>query len=838
LAGVLGLTAGTGAFHGGEEPQPPPAAAPAEPATAARPEPHADAEGFPLPAEALARVGSVRLRHGRTARRLEYSPDGRLLVSSGLFGRSRLWEASTGKLVREISVPAGRDMQDGFFSADGKTVLLLDGETCRWFDVRTGKEVRHFDVKFPKADHAAYFAPGGELLAVLDKRPGKDLVVYDLASGTERFRKAADRAWYWPLDFSPDGKTLAVAEWEGKAPWAPFRVRLLDAKDGRDLGGFDAGHSFADLRFSPDGKTLLANDRKKTVFLWDVPGGKPSRRFEVGVNSLLTADFTADGKSVVVGSQDLDTLQIDAATGKEVRRFRTGIGAYSVAFTPDGKTMAAARSDGAISQWDLASGRRLAPSADVGGRPLRFSADGKLVWVAGEDLTGVDWQTGREVRRVRLPREGAVAALALSADGARIAGANTARKLTVWDGASGEELRALADTNSRWNMRAFSPDNKTLYACEPGEPIRAWNLNTGNELPEFRTGFTLAFALVPSPDGRWLAAADHPNVAGGSRPEVLLWDLPAGREPRQLLPRPEAGRVTSLAFSPDGSRLAAVAEKRRPDGGWGGSVIFWDVRTGEEKFSLTGLANGLTVVRFSPDGRLLAAGGHEGTVGLWEVATGQLRHRFIGHENSVYQLFFSPDGKLLASHSADAATLVWDIEARQGKRPPPGPLSGEEEAALWNALNDADAPAAFAAVRRLLARPGPAVELLRQHLPPAPAVGDKTVRDLLRDLDADDFAVREKAATDLAAVADRAEPALRKALAEKVSVETRRQIEHALEMVVPAASERRRELRAVEVLERLGTAEARELLASLAGGAKESFLTREARAAVGRLKGR
>jgi hypothetical protein len=130
------------------------------------------------------------------------------------------------------------------------------------------------------------------------------------------------------------------------------------------------------------------------------------------------------------------------------------------------------------------------------------------------------------------------------------------------------------------------------------------------------------------------------------------------------------------------------------------------------------------------------------------------------------------------------------------------------------------------------------VELLRQRLRPAPAVDEKAVRGLLRELEADDFAARKKAAAELEAVADRAEPVLRKVLAENPSAETKRQIEHVLELARPSAPQRRREARAVEVLERLGTPEARELLAALAGGDKESFLTREARAAVGRLRGR
>ena len=138
-------------------------------------------------------------------------------------------------------------------------------------------------------------------------------------------------------------------------------------------------------------------------------------------------------------------------------------------------------------------------------------------------------------------------------------------------------------------------------------------------------------------------------------------------------------------------------------------------------------------------------------------------------------------------------------------------------------------------MRQLLAWPGPAVALLRQRLRPPPPTDAKAVDRLLDELDANDFAAREKASKGLEALADRAAPLLRKALAGHPSAEMKRRIEVILQAAAPAAAERRREVRAVEALERLGTAGARALLESLAGGDEEALLTREARSATKRL---
>jgi hypothetical protein len=322
------------------------------------------------------------------------------------------------------------------------------------------------------------------------------------------------------------------------------------------------------------------------------------------------------------------------------------------------------------------------------------------------------------------------------------------------------------------------------------------------------------------------------------RGEITVFDLTTHRELRHFQP-PEAKRLTSLAFSADGNYLAAA-------GGWGtwtgyggpGFMTFWDVRTGEERFVRTDLAEAVTALAVARDGRSLATASARGAVSLWEVSTGRERHRFVGHENDISEVAFSPGDKYLASLGADAPIFVWDIEGRDGKPPSAVAFSAGEASELWKALDDTDASVAFTAMRRLLLRPSPAVTVLRDRLRPATTLNEATVRQNLRDLDSDTFAVREKAVAELSAVADMAAPLLRKALENKPSAEAKRQIEHILESARPGAPIQRRQGRAVEVAERLATADARALLETWSAGAGGAILTREARAAVARLKTR
>jgi hypothetical protein len=165
------------------------------------------------------------------------------------------------------------------------------------------------------------------------------------------------------------------------------------------------------------------------------------------------------------------------------------------------------------------------------------------------------------------------------------------------------------------------------------------------------------------------------------------------------------------------------------------------------------------------------------------------------------------------------------------------PLSAALLEKLWADLAGRDAAVARAALWRLAAAPGQAVPWLQARLRPAEAPDPRRLERLLADLDSDRFAEREKAAGEIAGLGDLAEPALRKALEGPLSAEARRrarQLREALAGPVRAPEELRA-VRAVQVLEEVGTTQARRLLQALGEGAAGARLTREAKAALDRL---
>jgi hypothetical protein len=223
------------------------------------------------------------------------------------------------------------------------------------------------------------------------------------------------------------------------------------------------------------------------------------------------------------------------------------------------------------------------------------------------------------------------------------------------------------------------------------------------------------------------------------------------------------------------------------------------------------------------------------------VATGKVRARIRGHAAWAEAVASSPDGRLLATGSRDTTALVWDALNPNGEAPPAAELSPRELAALWADLLGKDAARAYRAIRALAAAPRQAVPFLGQHLLAGPKADPGRLARLIADLDDPQFAVREKAARELEDLGRPARPALEQALAGRPSPEVRRRAEALLRKSEQSAlgPEDVRAYRAVEVLEHVGTAEARGALERIVReGPGTSPAARDARAALERLRRR
>jgi RNA polymerase sigma factor (sigma-70 family) len=847
---ALGVV-GVGLFLGQTPKATPPPSAKAE-APAGRAEEktgRTDRFGDLLPPGAVARLGTVRLSGPAVA------AGGKALISLGGDGAVYHWDPATGKSLRRTELPLPPEVRENerslfCLSPDGQAVAVSAGKVLAVIDVATGKS-RRIEVPLTKfgSVHCIGLSPDGKTVAAyVDARTRRDVLLWDVATGKEGPRME----FRWGLEqlaFSPDGKTLAAASLGSPVP-------LWDVATGKQLRTLRAGIGVYGVAFSPDGRRLATGGADGTggaVKVWEVASGKELATLRESVPRMVDrVSFSPDGKILAAGGQRGFAL-LDLATRKPVLE-RTGL-TTNVFFSPDGKTLFSRHGGSVLTVWDVAAGKILhhlpGHTGEISG--VAFAPDGKTVATTA---------LGFGVTPVHL-----------------------------WDAATGKHLRAVEGLGASGDKVFFMPDNAGLVSGGSDGSLRLWDLRTDREVRRFtarKKGGEPAELrpLALSADGRRLVSVHFSR--GGSpldkeRDDAALtvWDVATGK---QLSSRPFPGWA-SPAFSPDASLVALPAGGAvgleetasgrfltlkitgdgkhmghlvafSPDGrhvaGFSSSYVespgkrervgcalhLWELASGEEVLRVD-LGNVWhTVLAYAPDGRSVALAGL-GFVQLRDVATGRELLTRRGPATYCWRLAFSPDGGRLAAGYQDATALIWDMTPRVPRAGVPARgLSDREIEQSWADLRG-EARKAHAAGWALVSVPGQAVALLEKRLEPAKAIDRERIRKLIAALGSPQFKVRESASAELRKIADQAEPLLRAALREDPSPEQRRRIEQVLPAPWPVRSrELLRSVRAVWVLEQVGTPEARKTLQGLAAGAPAARLTREAKAALGRLERR
>jgi hypothetical protein len=331
---------------------------------------------------------------------------------------------------------------------------------------------------------------------------------------------------------------------------------------------------------------------------------------------------------------------------------------------------------------------------------------------------------------------------------------------------------------------------------------------------------------------------------------VDLWDLGTGQRVRRLAEWHNLNwnfqPATMVTFTADGRVMVAPgtgtipAQGGRPEQPSEGGAALLDPLTPRWVRSFASMSYYYTAaIAVSPDGRTLYVSFDTDFIAAFEVATGKLRRTLHGHAGCVRSLAMAPDGRRLLSGSDDDFTFLWDTTPAGAAKPRKEPLTAAAADELWAALVGLEAQPAYAAMADLAAAPDRAVALLRRELKPAPAAPtDAELDRAFADLDNEDFATREKASRRLAEWGELAVPGVRKRLDKEVSAEVRRRVLEFLDRFDPATlnPDRLRQLRAVELLEGIGTSAARDVLSELAKGAAEAPLTRDAAATLERLR--
>jgi WD40 repeat protein len=818
---------------------------------------------FVPPAEPNAKA-VVRNIYMQGLTRAALSKDAKLLAVVLPSNMIQLWEVETGKALRQIKSP-GNGVSALTFTPDGKTLAVrgINDRICYLHEVETGKEIRQLKSSPPGGKGGNIFGGAGDGTGIAISHDGKlialpelefvnqvvsgSVTIFELDSGKELRRIEMPNNGISAIAFSPDGKTLVFN--------THTAIFFKEVETGKEIRQIKAVNGANLMVFAPDGQSLAIKGRDQLVRLYnpttgalahtlgELPGVKGNVGFVTNPYGTIFTDvaYSADSKTLVIGGQQVPRF-FDGASGKEQELPSGGHrGAVTAVMTSaDGKIIVSRGTEGILRVWNSATGEELRQIPEPRGTSaVLFSLDGTLIAHANNDgsIHLLNVADGKENRQFKAHQSN-IGTLAFSSDGQLLATRGTYDgTLRVFDVAKGAELKQITYQNNNVG-------------------------NGGNVIMRAMNGQSVTQPLVFSPDGKSLATFIAPQqyyVNGRQQlhPEsncIRVFDVSSGKELRQI-PAPTGRSVQHLAYSRDGRLLISENADK--------TVGLWEIASGQERsvlgepvvappqptttsFIAVGGINrigpptapvGVTIA-VSRDGSLIAAPGSDHSIRILDVSLGKQVGTLKGHDGAIASLAFAADGKTLISGSNDTTVGIWDLtRIKRDPLPRIAKLAPKELDHLWTDLLG-DGKKSGHSIETLIAASSLSVAFLKERVPPAEPVDSKKVEQWVRDLNSSVFMKRATAISELEKLGELAIPALQKVLASQPSLETKRRVEPLLVELTGRnlTNEQIRVVRAIEVLDRIGTAEARQALQRLASGASGSLTTREAQRALDRIK--
>jgi WD40 repeat protein len=645
--------------------------------------PRLDLYGDPLPPGAIARMGTVRFRHGSIINAIAFSPDGSTLAAGDWRGAVILWDVDSGlprqRWLRKLTHPDRiGGVVDVAFSADG-SLLAFSHSTA---------------------------ADGPATVTILNVETGEEVARIDNIS------TAGDEAKWQPNDhqiaFTPDAKHLVSAGENG-------HVRLWDVETGARLleRRWDAimlspqrADSFTDMAISSDGRTFAGlagggtTNNAVRLLIWPLGSSEEPLVVEALANCTYpSVAFSPDGSKVYTGG-DLESWAVtNETTGERVSQRRSG-----------------------VRVWDAKTGEKLGEIADPerngAFRSMTLAPDGASIFIRYFDgeIEDRDAESGELKATVRAPSASRPAGyyerLVISKDGRLLAYPDNRNALRIWDLVQGAPLNERGERpNPDAASIAYVDGGAKLLASSSYVPPRFWDPATGRLLGEIELdGERRAVG------GLRLSADEKRMLTPISNLKLETWSLVDRRRIREFDFGGE--RFRSYVISPDGALVATaftldlemyVRARSRQQGAADETqtiLQIWEVDSGDQLHEFKGSARDMTInnfayVAFTPDGERIVYSDST-TVRVWDVATGALRIRFDVGEGFDRPFDLSADGKLLAAlgpsrrpfqigrlggrtSAGDNAIALWSLESAElARRIDVDEAAGEEIRLLPN----------------------------------------------------------------------------------------------------------------------------------------------------------
>lgn len=491
--------------------------------------------------------GTARLWNAETAkeiRRFQASPtfvaaiafssDARrvLMASRNI---AYLWNAVTGRLIHRIQAHADVVLS-AVFSPDDRQILTAGDNTARLWDSRTGKEIRRL-MGHQGIVYSARFSPSGK--QVLTASSDTTTRLWDTTTGKEMRRFVGRSSTVNSALFSSDGSQLltrssrpAVMMWDERVndlrtSSGVSSVALWDLTTGKQehrlLGYAD---SVTSMTFHPSRKWLLTSSTDGTARLWDTTTDKENKRFTGHTGTVRTAIFSPDGEQILTGGKDGSARLWSVETGKEIRRFQANKeSVYIAIFSPSGTEILTVGMDAVARLWSVETGKEIRHFEGYLSEidAAFFSPNGDFIATTGDGI-GILWDT-KTGKFFRLLERNDAPFAPFSPDGKQILTTTefSSTEFTLWDVATGRELRSLLAHTANSQSAIFSPNGESILSASWDNTAHLWNLSGSQSNQRFTGHMSVVTTAIFLPDGKHICTTSADAT-------TRLWDIKTGRE--------------------------------------------------------------------------------------------------------------------------------------------------------------------------------------------------------------------------------------------------------------------------------------------------------------------
>jgi WD40 repeat protein len=585
------------------------------------------------------RLLRVFYSHG-TVIKLAWSPDGRVLaLGTGAYSRPvHLWDTETGRLLRRLETPKVEFILALAWSPDGRKLRAwgTGQRSCYTWNAATGKLLSAPAVPCP-IERPPFSPDGLRLAGVVDD---KHIVIWNTDTGQEISHMTAHAA-VGRFSWSPDGKLLACTGKDGLGIW--------DVEKRKEIKHWSKAVQMENApAWSPDGRRLLFIEKEHldTVVI-EVNGDAEPMRLENG-NGVFV--WSADGKTIAGINGEPWIILFDAKTGKRIRTLTNGAAPFGFALSPDDRTFALSERLGSLlasadTGQVIAEMKQETWPKTLTAWPLAWSPDGKLLAAQGPDNAVQLWHADGKKHLALTEHTDDVTSLSWSPNGKRLASTAAAEKrVLIWDAIKGERESELGPFDGVAENVKWSRDGRfvTFNVAEIGWHV--WDIEGKKLVNDPKQWKVWWFELTP--DGR------SALVAPTGKEVFRLRDLVGGKEGMRL---PSGHNIYQAdpMWSPDGKFLAVST-------GYG--IEWWrgDVSKRLRAMQFEGGASHIVISHDSK--RILAMSGNR--LQVWETDTGRLLGvRMIGKRFNA--LTMTPDGHYTGNENVERG-IVMVVEKDDG----------------------------------------------------------------------------------------------------------------------------------------------------------------------------